>query len=88
MPDKSPLAEEDRSLLDFEAQWPGHSGAKERAMRQRFGVGPARYYQALDTVIDSPAALAAEPLLVHRLLRLREQRSRSRAARILGRTAD
>ncbi len=88
MPDDTPLAEEDRRLLDFEAEWPRHSGAKEREMRQRFGVGPARYYQALDTVIDSPAALAAEPMLVHRLLRLRQQRSRSRAARILGRVED
>lgn len=34
-------------LLDFEARWPGHSGAKEEAIRTRLHVTPARYYQLL-----------------------------------------
>ena len=43
-----------------------------------------RYYQALNNVIDRPEALAADPMLVKRLRRLRSGRQRARAARRLG----
>jgi hypothetical protein len=38
----------------------------------------------LNQVIDNPQALAAEPLLVRRLRRLRASRQKTRAARRLG----
>lgn len=34
-------------LLDFEEQWPRWSGRKDEAIRARFGVSPARYFQVL-----------------------------------------
>ncbi len=65
------LSERDRSLLDFEAQWSGHSGAKEEAVRGQLALTPARYYQLLGRLVDSADALAYDPMLVHRLRRLR-----------------
>lgn len=76
-----PLCDRDRALLDFEAHWPRHSGAKEEAQRRELSLTPARYYQLLDRLIDTGDALAYDPILVHRLRRLREAREDARALR-------
>ncbi|MGN7969039.1 DUF3263 domain-containing protein [Microbacterium sp. 22296] len=60
-------------LLDFEEQWPRWSGSKDEAIRARFDVTPARYFQVLHRVIDTHDALAARPMLVHRLRRRRDE---------------
>jgi hypothetical protein len=75
------LTELDLRILDFERRWAELAGGKEAAIRSEFGLGPARYYQMLHVLIDSPAALRQDPLLVRRLQRLRDTRIRSRAAR-------
>src|SRR5690606_5403079 len=59
--------------------WPD-PGAKERAVRERFGISPTRYYHLLNTLLDDPRALAHDPVTVNRLRRLREQRRRRRCA--------
>lgn len=79
-----PLSDRDRDLLAFEAAWQRHGGAKEEAIRTRLDLTPARYYQLLGRVIDSSEALAADPLLVKRLRRLREARRDTRTARAGG----
>ncbi len=79
-----PLSDRDRDLLAFEAAWQRHAGAKEEAIRAELGLTPARYYQLLGRLIDSPDALAHDPLLVKRLQRLRDQRRETRAARAGG----
>lgn len=72
------LTELDRAVLAFERRsWPG-PGAKERAVRERFGISPTRYYQLLNALLDDPRALAHDPVTVNRLRRLREQRRRRR----------
>lgn len=68
-------------ILDFERDWASRIGAKEAAIRAEFSIPAARYYQMLYALIDSPVALRADPLLVRRLQRLREARTRARAAR-------
>ena len=78
------LSERDADVLAFERQWWKYSGAKEQAIRDRFDMSATRYYQVLNAVIDRPAALAADPLLVKRLRRLRANRQRVRSARRLG----
>lgn len=60
----------ERAVLDVEAEHPAHSAAKEQAIRTRLGVSPVRFYQLLGRVSRSEAALAAEPMLVRRVLRL------------------
>lgn len=73
-----------RDILDFERGWWREPGPKERAIRERFGLSAARYYQLLNRLIDSPEALRYDPMLVRRLRRLRSYRRRSRFARDLG----
>lgn len=77
------LSERDASILAFERQWWTHAGSKEQAIREQFGISATRYYQVLGTLIDSPAALAHDPMLVKRLQRTRDARVAARAARTL-----
>lgn len=72
------LTERERRILDFERRWWKHAGAKEQAIRDTFGLSATRYYQLLNTLLDHPAALAAEPVLIGRLRRLRSSRARNR----------
>jgi hypothetical protein len=78
------LSARDVEILAFERQWWKFAGAKEQAVRDKFGTSATRYYQTLNALIDDPAALAQDPLLVKRLRRLREARQRSRSAKRLG----
>ena len=78
------LPARDREILAFERQWWRFAGAKEAAIRERFGMSPTRYYQVLNALIDRPEALAADPLLVRRLRRMRGARQRQRSSRVLG----
>ena len=75
------LSDRDESILHFEGQWRDHVGAKEQAIRDEFGLSAARYYQLLGALIDSPLALARDPMLVKRLHRMREARAQARARR-------
>ncbi|MBE9374627.1 DUF3263 domain-containing protein [Saccharopolyspora sp. HNM0983] len=63
----------DRAILAFESEHFQHPGTKERLIRERFGLSATRYYQQLNRLLDDPAALAENPALVHRLLRLRRR---------------
>lgn len=67
-------------VLAFEADWADRAGNREAAIRSAFGCSAARYYQALHAIIDTPEALQADPLLVRRLLRLRDARRAARGA--------
>jgi putative NADH-flavin reductase len=78
------LSDRDREVLAFERQWWKYAGAKEQAIRDLFDMSATRYYQVLNALIDSPAALAADPMLVKRLRRMRSSRQRARTARRLG----
>lgn len=78
------LSERDREVLAFERQWWKYAGAKEQAVRELFDMSATRYYQVLNALIDSPAALAHDPMLVKRLRRMRSTRQRARSARRLG----
>ncbi|WP_242496408.1 DUF3263 domain-containing protein [Xylanimonas protaetiae] len=77
------LSERDREILAFERQWWKYAGAKEQAVRELFDLSATRYYQVLNALIDTPEALAADPMLVKRLRRLRATRQRARSARRL-----
>jgi Protein of unknown function (DUF3263) len=78
------LSERDREIIAFERQWWKYAGAKEQAIRDLFDMSSTRYYQVLNALIDNPAALEADPMLVKRLRRLRASRQRARSARRLG----
>lgn len=82
--DQHPLVERDRAILAFEREWWRYAGARDAAVRDRFGVDPAEYQRELTRLIDRPAALAHDPLLVRRLRRQRATRQRTRSERRRG----
>ena len=78
------LSERDQRILEFERQWWKFAGAKEQAIREQFDMSATRYYQVLNALIDQPAALSFDPMLIKRLQRMRAARQRARSARRLG----
>ena len=78
------LTDRDRAILEFERQWWKFAGAKEQAIRELFDMSATRYYQLLNNLIDRPAALELDPMLVKRLRRMRSSRQKARSARRLG----
>ena len=66
-------------ILDFERQWCKYAGIKDSAIRELFNLSAKQYYELLNNLIDRPDALAASPLLIKRLRRLREARVSSRS---------
>jgi hypothetical protein len=84
-PPRGELGDRDREILDFERDWPSHQGGKAVAIRERFAISSARYYQLLARLVDDPAAAAHDPLVVARLRRRRAARDRRRTSGALGR---
>ena len=60
-------------LLAFEDAEGAHSSRKEVAIRDRFGIHPARYYQLLLRAVEDPAAVAEYPMTT-RVVRDRAER--------------
>ncbi|HTJ76531.1 MAG TPA: DUF3263 domain-containing protein [Acidimicrobiales bacterium] len=73
-----PLTDRDRAILDFERAWWSEPGPKAAAIRSRFGLSPARYYQLLGAIVGSAEADAYDPLVVRRLRKVRTERRRAR----------
>jgi hypothetical protein len=71
-----------RTILTIESQRWKYAGAKMAAVNEHLGITYTRYCQILNALLDDPHTEAAEPLLVHRLRRLRDMRRdlRSRAS--------
>jgi hypothetical protein len=84
MDDDYQLAQRDADILDFERSWWKHAGVKEQAIKDRFEMSATRYYQLLNELLEKPAAMEYDPILVKRLKRLRTYRQRQRVARLLG----
>jgi hypothetical protein len=72
------LTEREEQILAFEAKWWKHAGSKEQAIRDSFDLSSTRYYQLLNGLLDNPAALERDPVLIGRLRRLRSTRARTR----------
>lgn len=78
---RPPLADRERAMLEFERFWWRHAGSKEQAIRETFGLSATHYYRLLNALLDRPAAVEFDPLVVGRLRRLRASRARRRAGR-------
>ena len=77
----SHLTDLETRILDFERNWWRFAGAKETAIKELFDLTAPRYYQLLNDLIDRDDALAASPMLVKRLRRLRDARTSARTTR-------
>jgi hypothetical protein len=81
----APLDPRLKEVLEFERSWwTLGAAAKERAIRRRLGISPARYHQFLNRALDLPEALEQDAVLVLRLRRIREARRRARSGPRLG----
>jgi hypothetical protein len=74
-----PLSDRERAILDFErGWWTAAEGSKERAIRDELGLSAARYYELLAALLDLPAAMEYDPLVIRRRRRSRDERRRAR----------
>ena len=67
------------AVLEFERRWYTYGGAKDHAIRERFDMSAAAYFQVLNSLLENPAAYVADPILIKRLRRIRDSRQRHRA---------
>ena len=65
------LSERHAAMLDFERSWWNNDEPRDQVIRARFQCSPDEYHAELTTVLDDPAALDHDPLVVRRLKRLR-----------------
>ena len=77
--DTSELSELEVAVLELERRWWKYGGAKDHAIRERFDMSATSYFQILNSLLDNPAALASDPMLVKRLRRIRSTRQSERA---------
>lgn len=75
------LTDTETAVLELEKSWWKHPARKEAVVYDKFGWSMTRYYQVLTALMDNPAALAADPVTVNRLRRLRQERQRARYGR-------
>jgi len=78
------LSERDMRVLAFERGTWRTAGAKEQAISEVLGITATRYYQLLNSLIDTPEALRFDPTLVKRLRAQRARRQRVRSPRPSG----
>lgn len=74
------LSGRERAVLDFERCWwlEADAGTKAEAIRDRLRISATRYYELLELLCDSAAALEYDPLVVRRLRRRRRERRQAR----------
>lgn len=65
---------QEAAILAFEGRWWRLAGHKEQAIRDELGLSAVRYYQILVALIQTEAALEADPVLVNRLRRISTNR--------------
>lgn len=68
------LTDTDLLMLAMERRFYARPGGKEQAVADELGLTATRYYQILSHLINRPEALAADPVTVNRLRRLRARR--------------
>jgi hypothetical protein len=75
------LSEPDVGILTLERHWWARAGNKEQAIGTLLEMTPMACWRRVNRLLEDPAALAHDPMLVHRLRRLRDVRRESRGAR-------
>jgi hypothetical protein len=60
------LSERQQAILDFERGWWTEDGVKDLLLRERFNCSADDYYGELNRLLDSPEAMAYDPLVVRR----------------------
>ncbi|OZC80646.1 hypothetical protein CH274_13555 [Rhodococcus sp. 06-418-5] len=74
------MTEQQLAILAFEKRFYRHAASKEQDVKDELGLTPVQYYTRLNSLLDDPDAMQAEPVLVKRLRRIRDSRAASRRA--------
>lgn len=72
------MTDEQIAILAIERRFYRHASSKEQAVLEELGLTPIQYYMRLNKLIDNPEAIAAEPVLIARLRRIRDSRAKIR----------
>jgi hypothetical protein len=72
------ISERQQAMLEFERTYWTFDEPKEALIRARFQCSADEYYAELNELLESPAALDTDPLVVRRLQRHRVRRRRER----------
>jgi len=72
------IDERQQAMFDLERTFWTYDEPKEVLIRSRFQCSADEYYAELNELLDDPAALEHDPLMVRRLRRQRTRRLRER----------
>ena len=72
------ITERQQAILEFERTFWTYDDPKETVIRARFQCSADEYYAELNELLELPAALEHDPLVVRRLQRQRVRRRRER----------
>jgi hypothetical protein len=74
------LTDRERAIIDFEREWlvAPTGSSKEQAIREQLGISGARFYELLKSLLDEPAAMDYDPLVIRRRKRSLDERRRQR----------
>jgi hypothetical protein len=72
------ISERHQAMLEFERNYWTFDDPKPAAIRARFQCSVDEYYAELSELLEQPAAMAHDPLVVRRLQRQRLRRRRER----------
>ncbi|MDO4897913.1 MAG: DUF3263 domain-containing protein [Rothia sp. (in: high G+C Gram-positive bacteria)] len=62
-----PLTPEERAIITLEKKRFRYQGSKEQAIHKQLGLSAVAYYQRLNSMIDNPRIIQAEPVLIRHL---------------------
>lgn len=77
-PPFQPLSPAEIEILEFERAWWGNVPNKESAVRERFGLTLARYYQCVNALCEGTAALEYDAVFVRQLRQAQQLRTNAR----------
>ena len=72
------ISERHQAMLEFERSYWTFDEPKEMLIRARFQCSADEYYAELNELLEQPAAMAHDPLVVRRVQRQRLRRRRQR----------
>lgn len=71
------LTDQEKAMLDLATEHFKYAGSVDTAAMERFGMTPTRYWQEMNRLIETEAAVAYRPAAVQRLLARRRQPART-----------
>ncbi len=77
-PPSQSLSGDDMAIVEFERAWWGSVPNKESAVRERFGLTLARYYQLLYALCETAAALEYDAVFVRQCSQAQHMRQSAR----------